>query len=42
MAQWKMEGFTNEEIATRIDRDVRTVERRLTLIRKTWSQEDTQ
>jgi RNA polymerase sigma factor (sigma-70 family) len=37
----KMEGYTNQEIADQLDRDVRTVERRLRLIRKKWSQEDT-
>ncbi len=41
VALWKMEGFTNEEIAAKLERDVRTVERRLKLIRKTWSQGDT-
>jgi DNA-directed RNA polymerase specialized sigma24 family protein len=33
----KMEGFTNEEIASRRGCAVPTVERRLRLIRKTWS-----
>ncbi len=36
LATWKMEGFTNQEIATKIGRSPRTVERKLNLIRKTW------
>jgi DNA-directed RNA polymerase specialized sigma24 family protein len=39
MAIWKMEGFTNAEIAAKADCAVPTVERRLRLIRKTWDQE---
>jgi DNA-directed RNA polymerase specialized sigma24 family protein len=37
IAVWKMEGLTNEEIAGRLSCAVPTVERRLRLIRKTWS-----
>jgi DNA-directed RNA polymerase specialized sigma24 family protein len=37
IAQWKMEGFSNEEIAERLGRNVRTVERKLALIRDCWS-----
>ena len=33
---WKIEGWTNEEIATRLDCTTRTVERKLELIRKHW------
>ena len=38
LAQWKMEGYTNEEIATRLDCVPRSVERRLRLIRILWTQ----
>ena len=36
VAQWKMEGFTNEEIATKLGCVARTVERKLELIRQRW------
>lgn len=36
---WKMEGWTNDEIAVRMDCTTRTVERKLELIRKHWQQE---
>jgi DNA-directed RNA polymerase specialized sigma24 family protein len=36
LATWKMEGFSNEEIAKKIGRASRTVERKLQLIRKIW------
>jgi DNA-directed RNA polymerase specialized sigma24 family protein len=39
IAIWKMEGYTNAEIAAKADCAVPTVERRLRLIRKTWDQE---
>jgi DNA-directed RNA polymerase specialized sigma24 family protein len=41
IALWKLEGYTNAEIAQRLDEEVatRTVERRLDLIRAIWSQE---
>src|SRR5262249_28072880 len=39
IAQQKMEGFTNEEIAAKIGRSVGAVERKLRLIRQTWEQE---
>ncbi len=39
IAVWKMEGFTNEEIADKIGRSVVTVERKLALIRKAWAKE---
>ena len=35
----KLEGYTNDEIATRIGRSVPTVERRLRLIRQAWNEE---
>lgn len=34
LAMWKLEGFTNEEIAVKCGRTTRTVERKLNLIRK--------
>jgi DNA-directed RNA polymerase specialized sigma24 family protein len=39
IATWKMEGFTNKEIADSLDCSVKTVERKLDLIRKTWQRE---
>jgi DNA-directed RNA polymerase specialized sigma24 family protein len=36
LALWKMEGFTNEEIAAKLSCVVRTVERRLRVIRSIW------
>jgi DNA-directed RNA polymerase specialized sigma24 family protein len=39
IAVWKMEGLTNLEIAERLSCAVPTVERRLRIIRKTWSAE---
>ena len=39
VAVWKMEGYTNEEIATRLGRSLPTVERKLRLIRKLWKDE---
>ena len=35
-ATWKMEGYSNEEIAAEVNRSTRTVERKLNLIRKIW------
>jgi DNA-directed RNA polymerase specialized sigma24 family protein len=40
IALWKMEGFTNEEIAHKLQRHVRTVERKLALIRDCWMTSD--
>ena len=34
LAEWKLEGFTNDEIAGKCGRTTRTVERKLNLIRK--------
>ncbi len=34
LAEWKLEGFTNDEIAAKCGRTTRTVERKLNLIRK--------
>lgn len=39
LATLKLEGYTNEEIAARWGRAVRTVERKLALIRKVWLKE---
>jgi DNA-directed RNA polymerase specialized sigma24 family protein len=40
VALWKMEGYTNEEIAAKLGCVVRTVERRLRVIRSLWDEED--
>lgn len=37
LARFKLEGYTNEEIATLINRSVATVERRLKRIREKWN-----
>jgi DNA-directed RNA polymerase specialized sigma24 family protein len=37
VARWKMEGFTNAEISSKLDCAPRTVERKLGLIRAVWS-----
>jgi DNA-directed RNA polymerase specialized sigma24 family protein len=39
IAIWKMEGYTNEEIAARLSCVPRTVERKLRLIRAIWENE---
>jgi DNA-directed RNA polymerase specialized sigma24 family protein len=39
VAQWKMEGYTTEEIADRLGCAPRTVERKLRVIRTVWSSE---
>lgn len=39
LAIWKMEGFTNKEIAAKLDRSIPTVERKLARIRKLWERE---
>jgi DNA-directed RNA polymerase specialized sigma24 family protein len=39
IAQWKVEGFTNEEIASKLGRAVPTVERKLARIRRLWEKE---
>ena len=39
VAVWKMEGYTNEEIAGKLGRSLPTVERKLRLIRKLWKDE---
>lgn len=40
VAVWKMEGYTNEEIATRLSCVPRTVERTLRVIRSLWRQDE--
>jgi DNA-directed RNA polymerase specialized sigma24 family protein len=39
VAIWKMEGYTNAEIARLLDRSVPTVERKLAAIRAVWERE---
>ena len=41
LALAKMEGFSNEELAQRTGRSLRTVERRLQLIRRKWQEQPT-
>ena len=41
VAVWKMEGFTNDEIAAKLGRSRRTVTLKLETIRAIWSQEPT-
>ena len=36
IALWKLEGYTNPEIAAKLDCTVRTVERKLERIRAYW------
>jgi DNA-directed RNA polymerase specialized sigma24 family protein len=40
IALWKMEGFTTEEIATKLGCTTRTIERKLQLIRRLWDHGD--
>ena len=42
IAQLKLNGSSNEEIAVRLDCAVRTVERRIRLIRKLWEADETE
>jgi DNA-directed RNA polymerase specialized sigma24 family protein len=39
IALWKMEGYQNEDIARRMSCSLRSIERKLGLIRKTWLRE---
>ena len=39
LALWKMEGYTNAEIAAKLGRSQPTVERKLRLIRSRWENE---
>ena len=41
IAQWKLEGYTNRQIARRLGCSLSTVARKLWLIRTIWSQEGT-
>ena len=36
IAMWKMEGYLNEEIATKLNCSLRSVERKLAMIRRQW------
>jgi DNA-directed RNA polymerase specialized sigma24 family protein len=40
IAVWKMEGFTSDEIAAKLDCSPRTIERKLRIIRGRWKLED--
>ncbi len=39
VAIWKLEGFTNDEIASKLNRTRRTVQRMLNLVRDIWQEE---
>jgi DNA-directed RNA polymerase specialized sigma24 family protein len=39
VASWKLEGYTDEEIAARLGCVTRTVERKLARIRSIWARE---
>ena len=39
IALWKVEGYTNEEIAVRLDCVPRTIERKVSRIRLLWKHE---
>ena len=39
VVQWKMEGYTNEDIAEILGVSVRTVGRKLGMVRMTWAEE---
>lgn len=39
-AQLKMEGYTNEEIASRMKCSLRSIARKLELIRRTWQEQE--
>lgn len=41
IAIYKMEGYTNEELARKLNTSPRTIERKLRLIRQTWEEKDT-
>jgi DNA-directed RNA polymerase specialized sigma24 family protein len=41
LAQWKMEGFTNKELAAKLACSVRSVERKLRMIRGFWEADST-
>jgi DNA-directed RNA polymerase specialized sigma24 family protein len=40
VAQWKMEAYTNEEIADKLGYAVRSIERKLRVIRSLWNKDD--
>ncbi len=39
IAEWRMDGYSNDEIAQRLSCTVRTVERKLQAIRQLWSED---
>jgi DNA-directed RNA polymerase specialized sigma24 family protein len=39
IAEWKLEGYTNEEVAARAGKSLATVERKLAVIRTLWTQD---
>jgi DNA-directed RNA polymerase specialized sigma24 family protein len=39
VATWKLEGYTNDEIAAKLGRSLATAERKLSLIRRIWKRE---
>jgi DNA-directed RNA polymerase specialized sigma24 family protein len=39
VAVWKMEGYTNTEIATKLGRSLRSVNRKIRVIRRLWERE---
>ena len=39
VALWRLEGFSNDEIAGKLDMTTRSVERKLNRIRQLWSDE---
>jgi hypothetical protein len=41
VAQMRMEGYTNEEVASRLRCSLRTVARKIEIIRRTWVGEET-
>jgi DNA-directed RNA polymerase specialized sigma24 family protein len=40
VAVWRLEGYTNEEIAARLGCSLRTVANKLELIRMRWEEEE--
>ena len=40
IATWKLEGYSNEEIAKKLGCSLRSVERKLALIRQKWTESD--
>ena len=42
IANWKLDGYTNEEIGAMLQCSRATVARKLAIIRKTWEERDVQ